>query len=83
MNKVRNNYALLNAGDENSVFYSPESKSGIDKTKKINNILNDNFRKLRKNHSAILISLKNKTNSKQKQKLYSLLILLDKKKINF
>ena len=70
MNKVKNNYALLNAGDENSLFYSPENKSGIEKTKKINNILKDNFRKMRKNHSAILISRKNKTNSKQKQKLY-------------
>ena len=67
---MKNNYALLNAGDENSVFYSPENKSGIEKTKKINNILRDNFRKVRRNHSAILISHKNKTNSKQKQKLY-------------
>ena len=56
INRMKNNYALLNAGDENSLFYSSENKSGVQKTKKLSILLKDNFRKFRRNNSAILKS---------------------------
>jgi hypothetical protein len=31
---MKNNYSLLNKGDENSAFYSSENKSGLQKSKK-------------------------------------------------
>ena len=32
INKMKNNYAKLNSGDENSLFYSSENKSSVQKT---------------------------------------------------
>lgn len=64
---MKNNYSLLNKGDENSNFYSSESKSGIQKTKKISFILKDNFRKYRRNNSLILDS-RHKTDLKKVSK---------------
>jgi hypothetical protein len=53
MSNAKNNYALLNSGDENSFFYSSENKSGLQKTRRISVILNQNFRQLRRNNSAV------------------------------
>ena len=86
INKMKNNYALLNAGDESSLFYSSENISGVQKTKKLSTLLKDNFRKFRKNNSAILKS-NYKTDEKKKTqptKLYSIKhnsLLNDLKKI--
>ena len=70
---MKNNYSLLNKGDENSAFYSSENKSELQKSKKIDYILKDKFRKFRKNNCAILKD--NRTNlktSKRKSKLYTI-----------
>ena len=86
INKMKNNYALLNAGDESSLFYSSENISGVQKTKKLSTLLKDNFRKFRRNNSAILKS-NYKTDEKKKTqpiKLYSIKhnsLLSDLKKI--
>ena len=86
INKMKNNYALLNAGDESSLFYSSENISGVQKTKKLSTLLKDNFRKFRRNNSAILKS-NYKTDEKKKTqptKLYSIKhnsLLNDLKKI--
>ena len=86
INKMKNNYALLNAGDESSLFYSSENISGLQKTKKLSTLLKDNFRKFRRNNSAILKS-NYKTDEKKKTqptKLYSIKhnsLLNDLKKI--
>ena len=86
INKMKSNYALLNAGDESSLFYSSENKSGIQKTKKLSILLKDNFRKFRRNNSAIL-KINYKTDEKEKSqqnKLYSIKhnsLLNDLKKI--
>lgn len=86
--KMKNNYALLNGGDENSFFYSRENKSGIQKTRKLSTILNENFRKFRRNNSVILRSPCIKTEFKKKvpnHKMYSIKhnsFLNDIRKIN-
>ena len=80
INKMKSNYALLNAGDESSLFYSSENKSGIQTTKKLSILLKDNFRKFRMNNSAIL-KINYKTDEKEKSqqnKLYSLYLKLVK-----
>jgi len=70
---MKNNYSLLNKGDENSEFYSSENKSGIQKSKKIDYILRDNFRKFRKNNSAILKD--NRTDLKTSKRKYKLITI--------
>ena len=70
---MKNNYSLLNKGDENSEFYSSENKSGIQKSKKIDYILKDNFRKFRKNNSAILKD--NRTDLKTSKRKYKLITI--------
>ena len=71
MNKMENNYSLLNAGEENSAFDNSEKKFEI-KRNNLRNSLKDNFRNYRKNNSAKVIykyraNLKPK---KQKMKLF-------------
>ena len=87
INKMKNNYSKLNSGDENSLFYSSENKSGVQKTRKLSVLLKDNFRKFRRNNSVKLRSNYYKTDKKEKPqqtKLYSIRhdsLLNDLKKI--
>ena len=86
--KMKSNYALLKGGDENSYFYSRENKSGIQKTRKLSTILNDNFKVFRRNNSVILKSPCIKTEFKKKvqnHKIYNIKhnsFLNDIRKIN-
>ena len=50
---MKNNYGLLNAGNESSIIYDSEYKCSRQKS---NNILKYNFRKYRRNNSVILKS---------------------------
>ena len=72
LSKVKNNYSLLNNGEENSAFDNLENKYETLKTKNLRYSLKDNFRNYRKNNSAKIIYkfAKNLKPRKQKLKLF-------------